>query len=226
MAEYKDIGVERLRLRRHDRDPAPAAQLLRHRVDQFDRRRARRPRQGRRLPRRRARRAGKVLLRRRELRRRYDARQVRPAAGRGVVAGAAPLHAGDPPVPLEEADHRRDPWRGGRRRARRRDGAGLPRRLSGDALRGELHTARLPSGLRPDRDVAGGDRQAGGGDDVLYQPPRQRRGGACDGPCRHAGAAGPGARCRAEACRRDRRERAARRPRDARSRCATILRIA
>ena len=134
MANYPGHRRGDLRLRRHHRDPAPAAQFLRHRADQLDRRRARGARQGRPVPRRGARRAGQVVLRRREFRRRLDARQVRSAAGRGDVAGRPPLHPGGAAVPLEEADRRRDPRRGGRRRARARDGAGLPRRLSGDAL--------------------------------------------------------------------------------------------
>ncbi len=40
------------------------------------------------------------------------------------------------------------------------------------------------------RHAARGDRQDQRGDDVLYQPPRHRRGGARDGPRRRAGAAG------------------------------------
>ena len=74
----------------------------------------------------------------------------------------------------------------------------------------ELHAARLPSGLRPDRDAARRDRPAERRDDVLHEPPRHRRGSARHGPRRRAGAAGSGARRGAKARRRDRRERAAR----------------
>ena len=140
-------------------------------------------------------------------------RSTKTASGRRSTANrrAASLYRGQPAVPHQEADRRRDPRRGGRRRARPGDGRRLPRHLPRGALLRQLHAARLPSRLRPDRHAAGGDRPDQGGDDVLYQPPRHRRGGLCHGPCRRAGAAGPGARGGAEARRRDRREFAARR---------------
>ena len=40
----------------------------------------------------------------------------------------------------------------------------------------QLHPARLPSGLRADRDTHRGRRPGEGGADVLYQPPGDRRG--------------------------------------------------
>ena len=80
--------------------------------------------------------------------------QGRAAAGRSDDADRPHLHPGGAAVPLEEADRRRDPWRGGRRRARALDGGGFSRRLPGDALRRQLHAARLPSGLRPDAHLA------------------------------------------------------------------------
>ena len=196
MAEYQDIGVElsghvgTIEIRKPPHNFFDIS-LINQIGDALE---ALRP--GRPMPRRGAGGAGQVVLRRREFRRRLGARQVRAASGRSRLAGLVALHAGGAAVPLAEADRRRDPWRGGRRRARARDGAGLPRRLSGDALLRQLLPARLPSGLRPLGHAARGDRQDQRRDDVLYQPPRHRRGGARHGPCRRAGAAGRGARRR------------------------------
>ncbi len=150
--------------------------------------------------------------------------QGRPAAGRAQPRSrrATSLSRGQPAVPHQEADRRRRAWRRRRRRARPGDGGGLPRRLPRGALRRQFHAARLPSRLRPDGDAAGGDRRDESGADVLHQPPRHRRGCLCHGPCRRAGAARSGARGGAEARRRDRRERAARRWSRPVPRCAAI----
>ena len=88
---------------------------------------------------------------------------------------ATPLYRGQSPVPHKKADHRGGAWRRRRRRPRACDGGGLPRRLPGGALLRQFHPARLSSGLRPDGDAAGGDRADQSGDDVLHQPPRDRR---------------------------------------------------
>ena len=133
------------RLRRHHRDQAAAAQFLRRRADQSDRRCARRARCGRRLPRRGAGRAGQVVLRRRQFRRRLDARRRGQRPGEAMSPIAHLYIAGGAAVPREEADRRRDPRRRGRRRARARHGAGFPRDLPGGALLRQLHPARLPS---------------------------------------------------------------------------------
>ena len=162
--------------------------------------------------------AGQGVLRRRQFRRRLDAQQRRPAAGREQPrpGGAASLSRSQPPVPHQEADRRRGAWRRGRRRARACHGGGLPRRLPGDALRRQFHPARISSRLRADGHAAAGDRRNQGGADVLHQPPRDRRRGLRHGSRRRAGAAGPGARGGDEARRRNRRELAARSDRDAR----------
>ena len=112
---------------------------------------------------------------------------VEPADQPSLCAGGAHL-------PQQEADRRRR----ARRRHRRRAGScglgGFPRHLPRGALLREFHQARLPSGLRPDRDAARAGRQEQCGTDVLHQPPRHRRGSHQDGPCQCLRAAGSGAR--------------------------------
>ena len=102
---YKDIGVCERRSCRRRRDPAAAAQFLRQFADQPDRRRLRGVRPRQQHPRLCAVRPGQVVLRRRRFR--------QPAADRRGRERQAPLQGGDPPVPLQEAQHRR------RSRARR-----------------------------------------------------------------------------------------------------------
>ena len=57
----------------------------------------------------------------------------------------------------------------------------------------ELHQARLPSGLRPDRDASRTGRQEQRRTDFLHQPPRHRRGS-------HAHGALPMSACRRTRC--------------------------
>ena len=74
----------------------------------------------------------------------------------------------------------------------------------------QLHKARLPSRLRPDRDAARAGRQEQRGIDFLHQPPRHRRGSDTDGPRQCLRAAGSGARRGHEARAGNRRMLAAR----------------
>ena len=85
------------------------------------------------LPRHRAGGAGHGLLRRRQARRR---RRRAERAGQEIRdrTGGPPLHRGRAPVPHGQADRRRHPRRGGRRRARPGAGAGPARHLPGGAL--------------------------------------------------------------------------------------------
>ena len=76
--------------------------------------------------------------------------------------------------------------------------------------------ARLPPGLRPHPHAPRPDRALEGGADVLHKPPHCRRRGLPHRPRRRAGAAGRGARRRAEARQGDRRVLAAGRARHAR----------
>ena len=70
---------------------------------------------------------------------------------------------------------------------------GFPRHLPRGALRRQLHQARLPSRLRPDRDASRTGRQEQCGTDFLHQPPRHRRGS-------HQAWASPISACRRTRC--------------------------
>ena len=105
-------------------------------------------------------------------------------------------------LPRQEADRRRRAGRRHRRRPRPCGLGGLPRHLPRGALRRQLHQARLPSGLRADRDAARTGRQEQRRADLLHQPPRHRRGSHQNGPRQSLRAAGPGPRRSDEARRR------------------------
>ena len=96
-------------------------------------------------------------------------------------------------LPRQEADRRRRAGRRHRRRSRPCGVGGFPRHLPRSALRRQLHQARLPSRLRPDRDAARTGRQEQRRADVLHQPPRHRRGS-------HRRWASPTSACRRTRC--------------------------
>ena len=127
-------------------------------------------------------------------------------------AGRPPLHPGGAAVPLEEADRRRDPWRGGRRRARARRWcrtSASPARRRGSARNFTRLGFHPGFGLTETLPAVIGQQNAA----MMFYTSRRVTGeeALADGPRRRAGAAGSGARRGAKARRRDRRERAARR---------------
>ena len=147
---------------------------------------------------------GQGVLRRRQFQRsgaagagsaRQDRSGVEPADQPSLRPGGAHL-------PQQEADRRRHPWRGDRRRPRACGIGGFPRHLPRSALRRQLYQARLPSRLRTDHDASRTGRQEQCGTDFLHQPPRHRRGSHSHGPCQCLRAAGPGPQRGDEARRR------------------------
>ena len=205
MSKYTDIGVEKARPRRPDRNPQAAAELLRRLADQPDRRRAGgiRPAISKSAPRcsrRKARRSAPAPIS--AIRRGRSRRRARKERSGRQPADQPSLRPGGAYLPQQEADRRRRAWRGHRRRARPCGLGGFPRHLPRGALRRQFHQARLPSGLWPDRDAARTGRQEQRRTDFLHQPPRHRRGSDTNGPCQCLRAAGPGPRRGHEAGRR------------------------